>query len=215
MGDPRDLGVLLRHSLHRVDEQYHDIRALHRAHGAHDHIVLEILLHLVLAAQPCGVDKNVFSAVSGDGGIHRIPGGARDIGDDQPVFPQKLIDQGGLAHVGLAYDGDPGFLVLPVLLALLPEMSDHHVQHIPQPHLIGGGDGIGLADSQIVELVHIGHILFKAVHLVDHQDHRLMRAPQHVRHPGVRVHQPLPDIHHKKDHIRRVDGDLGLLSHLG
>ena len=58
-------------------------------------------------------------------------------------------------------------------------------------------------------------MLLKAVHLIDRKDHRLPAPSQHICHLGIRIHQPLAHIHQENDHIRRVDGNLRLLSHLG
>ena len=48
--------------------------------------------------------------------VDRVPGGARHIGDDDPLLPQDAVDQGGLAHIGLADDGHLDDIVLLVLL---------------------------------------------------------------------------------------------------
>ena len=47
--------------------------------------------------QPGGAQHHRF--------LHRIPGGAGDIGDDHPVVACQGIEQAGLSHVGLAHNG--------------------------------------------------------------------------------------------------------------
>ncbi len=84
-------------------------------------------------------------------------------------------------------------------------MGNDLVEHIAESHFIGGGNGVGLADSQIL----------KVIHLIDRKHHRLTGMPQHIRHSGIVVHKPLLYVHHENNHIRRVYGNLRLLAHLG
>ena len=95
------------------------------------------------------------------------------------------------------------------------EIGCHHIQHISDTQTGSCRDRHRIPDSQIIELVYIRHKLFKIIHLIDHQHHRFSGTPQHVRHLGVRILQPLAHICNENDHIRRVDGDLSLLPHLG
>ena len=74
MGDARNLGVLFGHALGGVDDQDRDVRPLHRAHAAGDHVVLQVLLDLVPAPDAGRVDKDIFLSVVGDPGVDRIPG---------------------------------------------------------------------------------------------------------------------------------------------
>ena len=71
-----------------------------------------------------------------------------------------------------------------------------------------------IPDSQIVKFIHVRHELIKIIHLVNHQHHRLMGASEHIRHLGIRIHKALLHIHHKKDHVRGINGNLRLLPHL-
>src|SRR5579864_7838039 len=51
--------------------------------------------------------------------VDRIPGGAGNGRDDRAIGPGELVEQRGLAHVGMADDGDFDFLALsPRLTAL-------------------------------------------------------------------------------------------------
>ena len=45
--------------------------------------------------------------------LHRVPGGAGDVGDDGPVIPRKGVEEGGLACVGPPHQGAPDALVQP------------------------------------------------------------------------------------------------------
>ena len=215
VGDARDLGILLRHAFHGVDHKDDHIRALHRSHGAHDHVALQLLLDLVLPAQARRIDEDIFLPVMHHLGVDGVPGRSRDIGDDHPVLSQQTVDDGGFPHVGLSHDRHPGPLVLLLRLALFRKMGDHLIQHISQSHPVCRGNGMRIPDPQVVKLIYVRHIFIEAVHLVHHKDDRLVRPAEHVRHLGIGVHQSLLHIHHEQDHIRRINGDLRLLPHLG
>ena len=94
-------------------------------------------------------------------------------------------------------------------------MLCHLVQKLSQAQPGGCGYGDGIPDAQVIEFIYIVSELFKAVHLIDRQHHRLSGLSQHVRHLGIGIHQALTHVHDENDHIGRIDGDLGLLPHLG
>ena len=127
MGDAGDLCVLLTDPLHRVNDQHDNIRPFYGADSPHNHIVLQFFLYLVFSAESCRVDEDIFLSVMDDFRIHGIPGGARNVRNDQPFLPQKLIDQ---------HDGYSGAVVLFLVRRIRPEMRDHLLQHVPQSHLI-------------------------------------------------------------------------------
>ena len=62
--------------------------------------------------------------------IHRIPGGARYIRHNDTVLTQKLIYNGRLSHIRLAYHGNPWPLVLLFLHLLRVKVLHHLVQQI-------------------------------------------------------------------------------------
>ena len=45
-----DLGILLGDTLHRIDDDDHHVRPLHRGHGADDAVALQLFLDLVFPA---------------------------------------------------------------------------------------------------------------------------------------------------------------------
>ena len=94
MRDAGDFGILLGYSLLRIDHNHRDVGALHCCHGADDHIPLQFLMDLVLPAEPRGVNENILFAVMGDQRVDRIPGGSRNVRDDDTVFPDQPVDDG-------------------------------------------------------------------------------------------------------------------------
>ena len=75
--------------------------------------------------------------------------------------------------------------------------------------------GHHLVKAQVVELVHLHRGLADAVALVDSQDDGLVAAAQHVGHFLVRGGEARTHVHHHHDAVCGVDGDLGLLAHMG
>ena len=74
---------------------------------------------------------------------------------------------------------------------------------------------MGITQSQIIKLIGIRQKLLIIVCFIHCQDHRLLRPSQHVRHLEVRIHQSLPHIYKKNDHVCSLNGNLRLLSHPG
>ena len=214
MGNAGNLCILLRHALHRVDDHENHICTLHSRHGADDTVALQLFLNLVLPSESRCVDENILFPVVHDLCIHRVPGRSRDVGDNHPVLAEKPVDDGRFPHVRLSHDGNAGTVIFLFIRRLLREIRGHRVEHIAESQPGGRRYRNRVPDPQIVKLIYIRQIFFKAVHLVHCQDDRLPRSPQHIRHFGVRIHEPLPHIREKDDHIRRVDSDLRLLSHL-
>ena len=209
-----DLGILLSDSLGGVDHHDDHIGLFHRCHCTDNRKALQLLLYLALSAKSSGVDENVVLAVAFYPGIHCIPGGSGDIGNDEPVLTHQLIYQGGLAYVGLSDYGDPGDVVILLRTAALRKMGYDFVQKLSEAQLAGSGHRDGISQTQVVKLIHVGHELVEIVHLVHAEYHRLMGATEHVSHLVVSVHQSLLHIHHKDYHVRCLDGDHGLLPHL-
>ena len=80
---------------------------------------------------------------------------------------------------------------------------------------VDGGDGDGVAQTEIVELVEIGVHRAGGVHLVHRQHDGLAAALEHAGHLLVRGGEAGLDVRDEDDDIGVVDGDLGLLPHEG
>ena len=70
-------------------------------------------------------------------------------------------------------------------------------QHISQSKTISSRDRVRIANSKVIEFVHIRHIFLKAVNLIHHQHNRFARTSQHIGDLAIRVNHPLLDIHQK------------------
>ena len=215
MRNPRYLGILLRYTFRRINNEHDNVRPFHRCHSPDDHIPFQLFFDFVFPPQTGRVDEDIFFSTISDFRIDRIPRRTRDIGYDKPIFPNQLIDDGRFSHIGLPDDGNPRPLIFFLFLRLLLiEMRRNFIQQITDTLLIGGRNGKRLPDAKIIELIYIHHVFLVTVYFIDGKHDRLTAAAQHIRHFGIRIHKSLFDIHHKNNDVRSVNRNLRLLTHL-
>ncbi len=215
MGQTGHLGVLLGDPLPGVDHDEAHVAALDGHGGPQDGELLDAVIHPGLLPHPCRVDEQVFAPPVLEGTVHRVPGGARHIADDDPLLPQDAVDQGGLAHIGLADDGHLDDIVLLVLLLLGGEVLEAGVQQVAGAVAVDGGDGDGVTQAQVIELVDVRVLPAHLVRLVHRQHHRLPGPEEHVGHLLVGCGHAGLDVTDKDHHRGGLDRDLGLLPHEG
>ena len=119
MGNSGDLRILLRNAFFRIDHQYHDLRTLHGTDSTDDHVTLQLFLDLILTTESRSINEDIFLAVISDLGVHRVSGSTCDIGYDQTVLTQQLIDQGRLTYVRFTDDSHAGAVILLFLCLFL------------------------------------------------------------------------------------------------
>ena len=119
MCDSGDLRILLRNAFFRIDHQYHDLRTLHGTDSTDDHVTLQLFLDLILTTESRSINEDIFLAVISDLGVHRVSGSTCDIGYDQTVLTQQLIDQGRLTYVRFTDDSHAGAVILLFLCLFL------------------------------------------------------------------------------------------------
>ena len=74
--------------------------------------------------------------------VDRVAGGAGDRADEEAVFVEKGIDEGGFTGIGFSDDGDFYFVVLFLLLGgLFREAFDGFVEQVVDPDPVEGGYG--------------------------------------------------------------------------
>ena len=69
--------------------------------------------------------------------------------------PRMLVHQRGLAHVGLADDRHLDDVILLFLLVLRREVLHAGIQQVAGAVAVDGGDGDGIAQTQIIELIDV------------------------------------------------------------
>ena len=215
MRDTGDLGILLGHAFRRIDHEYRHITALHSAYGTDDHIFFQFFFDLILAAQSCRIDKDIFFIVALQSCIHGISGGAGNIRYDQTLFPDQAVDDRRFSHIRLSDDRYLWRIILFRFRRSFREIGDHLIEKIAQSLPLRCRDRVRFIQPEVIKLIDIRHHLFVAVHFIDNQYNRFAGAAQHIGNLAVRIHESLPHIGHKHDHIGRIDRDLCLLTHLG
>jgi hypothetical protein len=89
----------------RVGDVYHDQQHVGVGHGAagHGHHVLAQLVPGLV--HPRRINENDLMLRPGEHPQQPMAGGLRLLGDDGHLLPHQGVDEGGLAHVGLAEHG--------------------------------------------------------------------------------------------------------------
>ena len=94
-------------------------------------------------------------------------------------------------------------------------MGAHSVQQVAGAVAVHGRNGHHLVKAEVVELVHLHGGIAHLVALVHGQNDGLVAAAQHVGHILIRGGQAVAHVHHHDDAVCSVNGDLGLLPHVG
>ena len=88
-------------------------------------------------------------------GVDGVAGGARHVGHDDPLLPKNLVHQRGLAGVGLADDRHLDGVIFLFLLVLRREVLHASIQQVAGAVAVDGGDGDGIAQTQIIEFIDV------------------------------------------------------------
>ena len=115
MGNPGNLGILLRHPFRGVNHQDNHVCPFHRSHCPDNAEPLQLLLDFAFAPQPRRVNENVFPSIPCHLSVHSVPGSPCNFRNNHAFFPYQVVNQGGLAHVWLPYNGNfrPAVFLLP------------------------------------------------------------------------------------------------------
>ena len=182
-GEARHALVLVGQADGAVDDQDGHVGTVDGAHGAHEAVVLHVLVDLALLAQAGGVDDGVALTVVLDDGVDGVARGAGDVGHDGAVIRGQTVGQRGLASVGATDDGDVDAAVLLLVVGGLDllQVLHHGVEQVARAVAVQRGDRPRIAQAQLVELPDLVHGI-GVVHFVHHQIHRLGGLAQHARH---------------------------------
>ena len=144
MHQTRNLGILLGHALIGVNEDQAHVRTGNRINAAHVGELLHAVVHLGLLAHACGVNEYVFAVFILIIAVDGVTGGTGYIGYDHPLLPQNIVEQAGLAHIGLAHNGDLDHVLLLFLLRLRGEVLHAQIQQVAGAVTMEGADGDGV-----------------------------------------------------------------------
>ena len=141
--------VLLAQGLGGVHEDESDLGLLQRRSGAQARVIL-VAAGLTHSTSNAGrVDEPPFAIPEDDELVHRIHRGPGHRVHDDARLPSELVEQGGLAHIGLAQQRHAaGSASAHPTLALLGEQGDDLVQEVTASPTVQGGDGMRFAESE-------------------------------------------------------------------
>ena len=111
MGVAADVGVEGGDSVGGVEDEEADVGGLEVLARHDDGELLGHELGLALATDSGRVDETEVVRAAGDDLVDGVAGGAGDGRDNGARRAGEGVEQGGLAYVGTADDGDPGFVL--------------------------------------------------------------------------------------------------------
>ena len=153
MGITGNLGILFRKALCGIDQNQADIRPIYRHIGTQHAIVLDALCNLCLFPDSGGVNEGESALFVFHNGIRCITCCPCHIGNDNTFLSGDAVDQRGLAHVRLTDNGNLDVILVVILRILLRQVFIEGIQHIAGAVAMCRRNGIGIADSQIIELI--------------------------------------------------------------
>ena len=174
--------VLVGHAFAGIEHDHRDLAMFDRLQGLDDRELLDHLLHPRLAAHAGGVDQPVQTAIAFHVDGDRVARGARHLRGDHPLLAEQAVDQGRLADVRTAYEGDTDTRGVGVELrrrALFGQLFEDLLQQRVDALAVRRRDRDDVLEAVARELVQCG-LRVDAVGLVDDQ-HRRPRGPAQPR----------------------------------
>ena len=182
----RDVRVLLGDAGRGVEQQDGDVRRLDRLQRLDDGEEFDRLAGLAAPAQARGVDQRVAPAAALERHLDRVARGAGLVEGDDALLAHQRVDQRRLADVGAADDGDAGMASFFLLaLGFLGKFFQHQVHQLAHAFAVGGGNGGGRAEAELVELGD-RDVGLHALGLVDGEIHRGLQFAELLRDIPVR-----------------------------
>ncbi len=124
----QQVGILLAHTFVGIDHQHHHVGLFDSLQGLDDAEFLQLVTDLAPTPHTGGIDEGVFLPAALEGHIDTVAGGARHVVGQHPFFAKDAIDEGGLADIGPAEDGDLDAAILDVLFLIgLWQAGQHNV----------------------------------------------------------------------------------------
>ncbi len=188
--------VELAHALGGVDDQQGDVSGLEMLAGHHDRKFFRHEVSLAFAATAGGVDEAEAAPVVLHDFVDSVARSAGDGRDDGSVGSGEAVQQRRLAHVGVADDGDFGFVKWGILFGrwklgvrvgqlwvrhwsygITRKNFQNCVQQIIDAPPVLGRDREHLLHAEAMKVVNERRLLF-AVDLVDGQKQRAVGLSQ-------------------------------------
>ena len=211
-----DLFVLLGDAFLGVDHDQTDICTFNCHLGAEYGELFKTVLDLRLTADARGVDEDELAVLVFKLGIDGIARRASHIGDDTAFLTGQTVDDGRLADVGLADDGDLDIILIALDLLVGRGKLQHAVEQITGACAVQRRQRNQVfVKAELVELVEFHRKIADGVDLVDERNDRLAGALEHHGDVDVLGSKTALAVNHEQDDICHIDGDLRLRLHLG
>ncbi|MPM12999.1 hypothetical protein SDC9_59354 [bioreactor metagenome] len=215
MGQARHLGVLLGDSLVCVQHDKAYVGTLDSHGGPQDGKPFDRVVYLGFFPHARRIDEDILPLVVFKITVHRVPGGARHFGDDDPLLAEDAVHQRGFAHVGLADHRHADDVVLFRLSFVGRKVGKAGIQQVAGAVPVDGGDRDGVSQPQAVKLIDFRIDGACAVHLVDGQHHRAAGAQKDPRHLLVGDGESRSSVADKDNHGGVLNGNFRLFAHEG
>ncbi len=200
---PRDQPV------NRINQQQRDVRAPDRLRSPQRRVVRHPASPPDALRHPRRIQQQVPLGLSFYLDLNltrnRVGGGTGHLGDDGPLGAEQPVQEGALAHVGPADDGELRQLWLLVGRGFGQE-GDDGVEEVADAEAVDGRDRVGLAFAQSVEAVAFG-VVGGVVQLVDGEDHLRLRAAQLAGDGRVGLRGAQAGVGEVEYHVGLLDGD--------
>ena len=160
------------------------------------------------------IDQRVVSTVTFERHPNAVAGCARQIEHHHPILAEQAIDQGRLAHIRAADDGDlnAGIGQLPALRLLRRERVHNPTDQGFDAATVSRGNGYGFAQTECEKICYRA-VAIQTFALVHHHGDRLSRAPQFRCDLLVFARQSLASVEHKHHMTGFANRVFGLLQH--
>ena len=133
VGIARHGQILIGHPVGGIDDHHHHMGPIHRLEGLNDTELFQRLVGLALAPNPRGINQHVAFLLVIEGRIDAVPGGAGGGIGDHPLVTENPVDQGGLADVRAADNGQSHLFASGFCLGCLVEQGQNLIDQIPNP----------------------------------------------------------------------------------
>ena len=105
-GKAQQVEVVVHHAFAGVHHEDHHVGVFDRLQGFHHRELFNFFVDLAALAHTGGVDQRVLFLVTFERDVDAVAGGTGLVVDDYPVFTEHTVNQGRLADVRAADDGD-------------------------------------------------------------------------------------------------------------
>ena len=205
---PRDVRVLRGDALRPVGQQDGDVGALQRMRGAQQCVVLDALLDTPAASDARGIHEHEAPAAELERCVEAVSRGAGDLADDGALAPDQRVEEARLADVRPTDDRDVG--IRRRLVGLLRgQMLDDRIEEISRSVSLDRGDGIHVAQPELVELGGL-RLAAPRVRLVRDEQDRLATAAELIGDVVLDRKDPRLRVDDEHDHVGLGDRGLGL-----